>query len=58
MLMDSAYTAKRQGFNSPEKIENCLTIQTCFFNQRVTSTHLLWDCWRIHDLKLWNLVRF
>ena len=41
----------------PKKIENSLKIQTCFFNQWVTSTHL-WDCCHIHDLKLWNLVRF
>ena len=40
------------------KIENCLTIQTCFLNQWVISAHLLWDCWHIYDLKLWNLVRF
>ena len=27
-----------------------------FFNEWVTSTHLLRDCWCIHDLKLWNLL--
>ena len=40
------------------KIEISHKIQTCFFNQCVTSTHLLWDCWCIHGLKLWNLVSF
>ena len=57
-MMDSTYTAKWQDFiPRPGKIKNntnfCLTIQLhiCFFNQWVTSTHLLWDCWHIlHDL--------
>ena len=52
------YMAKWQDFiPRPGKIKNntnfCLTIQLhiCFFNQWVTSTHLLWDCWHIlHDL--------
>ena len=31
MPMDSASTAKRQGFNPPGKIENCLKIQNKYF---------------------------
>ena len=38
--MDSTSTAKRQDFNPPGEIKNCLKIKTCFFNQWVTSTHL------------------
>ena len=55
--MDPFSTTKRLDLNLPGKIENSLKIQTCFFNQWVTSAHLLWDCWRIHGLKLWNLVK-
>ena len=39
--MDSAYTAKRQDFNPPGKIENCFTIQTCFFNQWLSDIYTL-----------------
>ena len=59
MPMDSASTAKQQDFNPPpRKIKNCLKIQTCFSSNELLLHHLLWDCWHIHDLKLWNLIRF
>ena len=55
----SCIYSKTARFESPGTIGNSLKIQTCFFNQWVaSSTHLLWDCWCIHDLKLWNLVSF
>ena len=57
MLMDSAYPAKRQDFNPPEKSRTASQYKHVF-STSVTFTHLLWDFWRIHDLKLWNLVRF
>ena len=49
------FYGKTARFHPPGKSK---TASKCFFNQWVTSTHLLWGCWHIHDLKLWNLFRF
>ena len=50
---------KRQDFIPPEKLETASKYKHVFSsNEWLASTHLLWDCWRIHDLKLWNLVKF
>ena len=58
MLLDSAvWQNSKIPPHPPENLETASQYKHVFSTNE-SHLHTLWDCWRIHDLKLWNLVRF